>query len=84
MNSYFVTFDSRVNNLLSTRVLYGKSPLDAAKRAYPDLAVNRVKWEDVHYADLIISVCTVKPNGAIYRPFGARTYCYNITRNERG
>lgn len=84
MKSYCVAFDSRGNALLIDRVLYGKSPLDAVKNAYPDFAVKRVKWEDAQQADLIIEECTVRPNGDMLRLWGGRRYCYYVTRNERG
>lgn len=84
MKSYCVNFDSRVNTLIADRVLYGKSPLDAVKNAYPGFIITRVKWDDAGHADLIIKECTVRPNGEIFRLWGGRTYCYYVTRNERG
>ena len=80
MNAYYVGFDIRVNNLLSDHVLYGETPLDAAKRAYPGANVTRVKWEDARNADLIIQNCTVK-DGKIYRQYGGKTFCYHVRYN---
>ena len=63
MNTYYAMYE-KDKPVFDDHVFEGKSPIDAARRAYPGKKVVPVYGDNARQADLILVECRVVPDGA--------------------
>lgn len=81
MKNYYAMYE-KDRPIFDYRVLEGKTPLDAARRAYPGRRVTPVYGDNARYADLILVECSAMPDGAaagqVKIKYRAKSCCYLI------
>lgn len=80
MRTYYAMFE-KDKPVFDEHVFEGKTPLDAARRAYPEKKVTPVYGDNARSADLILVECSVAPDstaGHVKIKYRAKSCCYLI------